>query len=135
MTGRLCSTGGCGRVAKQRGLCARCYRERARAGTLPPAESYSGPTLPDLAAIGVTYRQLDYWVRTGRIRVDEPTPGSGQRRTWPDGELEVAARIGRLLKAGLSLAEAAHVARNPHADVELAPGVHVRIEDPAEVAS
>lgn len=118
---------GCGRVEQQRGLCRSCYATRAHAGTLPAAEAHTGATLPDLVALGVTYRQLDYWVRTGRIRCDEPTPGSGARRVWPPGELEVASRMARLLDAGLSLNAAARVAREPDAEVELAPGVVVRV--------
>lgn len=36
------------------------------------------------AATGVTYRQLDYWTRTGRVPVADgsPTPGSGSQRHY-----------------------------------------------------
>lgn len=135
---RLCREPDCGRVAKQRGLCARCYADRARAGTLPAAESYSGPTLPNLAALGLTYRKLDYWTSIGHIRADETHPGSGARRTWPEHELRVATRIGRLTDAGIRLDRAAHLARCPGTDLELAPGITVRVDDlpdPLEEAS
>lgn len=39
---------------------------------------------------GITYRQLDYWLRQGIIKVTgEATPGSGHRRTFT--RTEVAA--------------------------------------------
>lgn len=39
--------------------------------------------------VGITYRQLDYWVRTGAV--DSPGNshlGSGQRRVWSPEEVE-----------------------------------------------
>jgi hypothetical protein len=40
-------------------------------------------------AAGVTYRMLDYWLRTGAITIDaDPTPGSGKRRTFTLDEVE-----------------------------------------------
>lgn len=135
MSARPCSEG-CGHVAVLRGLCRPCYSDRARAGTLPAVDfaTHNGPTLPDYKALGLSYRQLDYWTRSGRIHADEPTPGSGHRRTWPDEEIAVAGRIARLIAAGLSLEIAAGVARDPDTDIELQPGVVVRIAtipDPA----
>lgn len=31
---------------------------------------------------GATFRQIDVWARTGILRVGNPTPGSGNSRTW-----------------------------------------------------
>lgn len=119
----------CGRVAQQRGLCTRCYRARAAAGTLPPVAGYSGPTLPDLHDLGLSYRQLDYWTRCGHITADDPSPGSGHRRTWPGEQLELAERMARLVISlpGVSLSTVAAIARQPDVDVELAPGVTVSV--------
>ena len=36
-----------------------------------------------VAATGATYRQVDYWVRTGLVPGQSPEgPGSGHRRRW-----------------------------------------------------
>jgi hypothetical protein len=46
---------------------------------------------PDaLRAVGnrITYRQLDYWIRTGAITIgDGRRPGSGNRRTFTPAEI------------------------------------------------
>lgn len=41
---------------------------------------------------GATYRQLDYWCRTGRIAGQPPgrATGSGQRRKWSEADVERA---------------------------------------------
>lgn len=38
--------------------------------------------------VGVTYRQLDYWLRTGAIEISDPTPGTGFSRTWTEADIE-----------------------------------------------
>lgn len=89
-------------------------------------------TLPDLASLGISYRQLDYWTRRGLIRCDdERTPGSGVRRTWEPAELRVAERIGRLARAGVALDLAAHIARHPGESAEPVPGVYISVSDRA----
>lgn len=126
----LCSEHGCPRQARLRGLCQRDYDRRARDGTLPaPAEL--GPTLPDLTALGLTYRQLDYWTRVGHLNADDPTPGSGRRRHWPQSEIAVAARMARLIAAGFTVPRAADLARAPvGVDLNLVDGVSLRVHDP-----
>ena len=58
---------------------------------------------------GITYRQLDYWVRNGVIPpdwVDDPSAGSGRARRWhPEAipALQVAGRISRALPRGTNL--------------------------------
>lgn len=103
-------------------------------------------TTVDVAVVtGATYRQLDYWVKRGYVQpsevaasgigwsarrpVDRPTsnPGSGRRRMWHPDEAAVAARMVRLLAAGLSVEAAARVARRPDELLELAPGVQVLV--------
>jgi len=35
--------------------------------------------------VGVSYRQLDYWIRVGTIDMPDGMPGSGRQRVWtPD---------------------------------------------------
>lgn len=52
---------------------------------------------------GITYRQLDYWVRTGLlIPANGIDPGSGFPRHFAAHELVVACLVKRLLDAGLS---------------------------------
>lgn len=69
----------------------------------------TGPDLCHQARI--TYRQLDYWTRTGRLRAINPRPGSGFPHLYPDDEIPVAAHMGALTAAGLGLQAAATTAR------------------------
>jgi len=40
-------------------------------------------------AVGISYRQLDHWVRVGTIRLEHGCcPGSGQRRRWSQAEVD-----------------------------------------------
>ena len=63
---------------------------------------YRGPTA--CKAAGITYRQLDYWARTGLI---EPTirgaKGSGSQRLYSFRDILILKVIKRLLDAGISL--------------------------------
>ena len=52
----------------------------------------------------ITYRQLDYWCRTGLLTpVDEATPGSGWTRRFHEGQVMRARVIAILLDAGVQL--------------------------------
>lgn len=121
----------CGKPATYkyaRGLCASCYGMRQRNGTLherPTLAQRSGGGLAD-APDGCTYRQLDYWVRKGYLRVPNATPGSGSWRTWPRREVVVAEKMARLVAAGIPPAVACRVARG---DSEIAPGVRVVVRN------
>ena len=70
--------------------------------TLPKDLGYRGPTA--CAAAGITYRQLDYWARTGLI---EPTvrgaKGSGSQRLYSFQDILLLKVVKRLLDAGISL--------------------------------
>jgi DNA-binding transcriptional MerR regulator len=63
---------------------------------------YRGPTA--CSAAGITYRQLDYWARTGLV---EPTVraagGSGTQRLYSFRDILLLKVIKRLLDAGVSL--------------------------------
>lgn len=65
--------------------------------------SYQSPDVCELADI--TYRQLDYWTRTGLISESgHVAKGSGDPRWYRDTDVVRAAVISALLKAGLTLA-------------------------------
>jgi DNA-binding transcriptional MerR regulator len=66
---------------------------------------FSGPTVCRLT--GVTYRQLDYWARTGLVTPSiTPAKGSGSKRAYSYGDLLEVKVIKSLLDAGVSLARA-----------------------------
>jgi DNA-binding transcriptional MerR regulator len=69
---------------------------------LPEDVGYRGPTA--CSAAGITYRQLDYWARTGLV---EPTvraaTGSGTQRLYSFRDVLLLKVIKRLLDAGVSL--------------------------------
>jgi DNA-binding transcriptional MerR regulator len=88
-------------------------RARARAGQqgllftddlpqLPDDMGYRGPTA--CSAAGITYRQLDYWARTGLV---EPSirgaAGSGSQRLYSFTDILVLKVVKRLLDTGVSL--------------------------------
>jgi len=70
--------------------------------TLPSDTGYRGPTACNAA--GITYRQLDYWARTGLV---EPSvrgaTGSGTQRLYSFRDILLLKVIKRLLDAGISL--------------------------------
>ncbi len=69
---------------------------------LPMDFGFRGPTA--CSAAGITYRQLDYWARTGLV---EPTvrgaKGSGSQRLYSFRDILILKVIKRLLDAGISL--------------------------------
>jgi DNA-binding transcriptional MerR regulator len=79
-----------------------------------------------LRATGITYRQLDHWIRRGHLHPDNATAGSGIAREWSNDELAVAVRMARLVKAGLSPEHAARAAREGD-EAWLSPNVKVVI--------
>lgn len=64
------------------------------------------------AVPGLTYRALDHWSRRGYLQAANPDCGSGRRRTWPAGEVEVAQLMHVLVQAGLAPRGAERAARN-----------------------
>ena len=83
--------------AGQQGL---LFTDEVRA--LPEDIGYRGPTV--CAAAGITYRQLDYWARTGLV---EPSirgaSGSGTQRLYGFRDVLVLKIVKRLLDTGVSL--------------------------------
>jgi DNA-binding transcriptional MerR regulator len=53
--------------------------------------TYSSAQVCKLA--GVTYRQLDYWVRQGLIEPTVAARGSGSKRRWTWDDIERARRL------------------------------------------
>jgi DNA-binding transcriptional MerR regulator len=57
--------------------------------------------------VGITYRQLDYWARTGLLRPSiADASGSGSQRRYSYGDVVELKVIKRLLDAGLKLQQA-----------------------------
>ncbi|CDR15512.1 MerR family transcriptional regulator [Streptomyces iranensis] len=75
-------------------------REPAAGGT--EQVGYRGPTA--CAAAGITYRQLDYWARTGLVEPSvRPAYGSGSQRLYSFRDVVVLKIVKRLLDTGVSL--------------------------------
>ncbi|MBW8482804.1 MerR family transcriptional regulator [Actinomadura parmotrematis] len=69
-----------------------------------PAEDvgYRGPTA--CTAAGITYRQLDYWARTGLVTPSvRAAQGSGSQRLYGFRDILVLKVVKRLLDTGVSL--------------------------------
>jgi DNA-binding transcriptional MerR regulator len=51
---------------------------------------------------GISYRQLDHWIRTGLVSLDNPTPGYGHNRRFDQAADDQVVRVAtqrRQLKA------------------------------------
>ena len=74
-------------------------------GDLPELDEeagYRGPTA--CKAAGITYRQLDYWARTGLVEPSvRPAYGSGTQRLYNFRDVVVLKIVKRLLDTGVSL--------------------------------
>ncbi|MEF2526976.1 MULTISPECIES: MerR family transcriptional regulator [Streptomyces] len=76
-------------------------------GTAPPPPAaevvgYRGPTA--CAAAGITYRQLDYWARTGLVEPTvRPAYGSGTQRLYSFRDVVVLKIVKRFLDTGVAL--------------------------------
>ncbi|HEY7916134.1 MAG TPA: MerR family transcriptional regulator [Acidimicrobiales bacterium] len=70
-----------------------------------PDDGFRGSQVCTL--VGITYRQLDYWARTGLLRpsITDAT-GSGSQRRYSYGDVLELKVIKRLLDAGLKLQQA-----------------------------
>jgi DNA-binding transcriptional MerR regulator len=69
-----------------------------------PAEGigYRGPTA--CSAAGISYRQLDYWARTGLVEPSvRPAHGSGSQRLYSFRDILMLKVVKRLLDTGVSL--------------------------------
>jgi DNA-binding transcriptional MerR regulator len=69
------------------------------AGDVP---GYRGPQV--CSVVGITYRQLDYWARTGLLHPSiNQAKGSGSQRVYSYSDLVQLKVIKRLLDSGISL--------------------------------
>jgi DNA-binding transcriptional MerR regulator len=67
-----------------------------------PIDGYRAPQVCNL--VGITYRQLDYWARTGLIQPSIQTAhGSGTQRRYGFTDVVQLKVVKRLLDAGMSL--------------------------------
>ena len=68
----------------------------------PEYGGYRGPTA--CMAAGITYRQLDYWARTGLVEPSvRPASGSGSQRLYGFRDILMLKVVKRLLDTGISL--------------------------------
>ncbi|MFE3073989.1 MerR family transcriptional regulator [Streptomyces sp. NPDC059247] len=71
-------------------------------GQTGEAVGYRGPTA--CAAAGITYRQLDYWARTGLVEPSvRPAYGSGTQRLYSFRDVVVLKIVKRFLDTGVAL--------------------------------
>ena len=71
-------------------------------GPLPDDFGFRGPVACNLA--GITYRQLDYWARTGLVSPEiRGAVGSGTQRLYSFRDLLMLKVVKKLLDAGISL--------------------------------
>nr|WP_203416960.1 MerR family transcriptional regulator [Jiangella ureilytica] len=71
-------------------------------GPVPEDVGYRGPTA--CSAAGITYRQLDYWARTGLVEPSiRSAAGSGSQRLYSFRDILVLKIVKRLLDTGVSL--------------------------------
>lgn len=69
---------------------------------VPSALGYRGPTA--CAAAGITYRQLDYWARTGLVvPTIQGAHGSGSHRLYGFRDILILRIVKRLIDTGVSL--------------------------------
>ncbi|MFB7863315.1 MerR family transcriptional regulator [Streptomyces sp. NPDC056069] len=74
----------------------------AGTGVDSDAVGYRGPTA--CAAAGITYRQLDYWARTGLVEPSvRPAYGSGTQRLYSFRDVVVLKIVKRFLDTGVAL--------------------------------
>ncbi|MPZ27703.1 MAG: MerR family transcriptional regulator [Micromonosporaceae bacterium] len=69
-----------------------------------PAEAVGYRGVAAMHAAGISYRQLDYWARTGLVEPSiRPAAGSGSQRLYSFRDLVVLRVVKSLLEAGVSL--------------------------------
>jgi DNA-binding transcriptional MerR regulator len=90
-------TAAAGRAATRQGLLF-----EGMVGPIPQDVGYRGPTA--CSAAGITYRQLDYWARTGLVEPSiRSAAGSGSQRLYSFRDILVLKIVKRLLDTGVSL--------------------------------
>ena len=123
-TGALGPEVGCGGdKRRRRGAAYPCDPAaalRAEIEARAPDLGYRGPTA--CAAAGITYRQLDYWARTGLVEPSvRPASGSGSQRLYGFRDILVLKVVKSLLDTGISLQQirtaVAHLRERGSADL------------------
>jgi DNA-binding transcriptional MerR regulator len=100
-------TKGDGQAPGTRGAAARHAGEQGllfgeEIAARPEDIGYRGPTA--CTAAGITYRQLDYWARTGLVEPSvRAATGSGSQRLYGFRDILVLKVVKRLLDTGISL--------------------------------
>ncbi|MFD9972376.1 MerR family transcriptional regulator [Streptomyces sp. NPDC059017] len=95
--------------------------DSAQADVTPETVGYRGPTA--CAAAGITYRQLDYWARTGLVEPSvRSAHGSGTQRLYSFRDVVVLKIVKRFLDTGVALqnirAAVQHLRARGFADLE-----------------
>lgn len=72
---------------------------------MPSPRTHRGPvhhfTTHQVAeAAGVSYRQVDYWIRTGVVRPTRAARGSGTRRSFSYQDVALVASVAELMRLG-----------------------------------
>jgi len=90
-------------AARQAGEQGLLFGEELATGPEGEEETgYRGPTA--CSAAGITYRQLDYWARTGLVEPSvRAAHGSGSQRLYSFRDILVLKVVKRLLETGISL--------------------------------
>ena len=104
--GRDDNNGGTSAASDPRGSQGVLFETGEALGISPGAGSgdigYRGPTA--CSAAGITYRQLDYWARTGLVEPSvRSAHGSGSQRLYSFRDILVLKVVKRLLDTGISL--------------------------------
>jgi len=97
------------------------YRWHMRRIPAPSTVRLTGLSSDEVAEYaGITYRQLDHWLRRGYIPAPGTTSGetgSGNRRRWTQAEADRVALMASLVGEGLTVPAAAARAALPAAPV------------------
>lgn len=108
---RSCAVEGCPNPYCARGYCGKHYKAAVCHGD-PLATAQRRPPEAVHLSLGITYRQLDHWVRAGYLKPEREQEGSGYWRHWPEEERRVGREMGQLVQAGLIPAVAHRIARD-----------------------
>lgn len=86
------------------------------------------------SALGMTYRQLDYWVREGYIKPTaindgaiNATPGTGKSRVWVGRDVEIAEVFTQLVAIGFKPGDIGTIAERIVRDGEATLAFGLRI--------
>lgn len=108
---------------------------------MPDSDGYRIPEVQK--AVGISYRQLDYWARTGLVRPSvRDAQGSGTQRLYSFEDLVQLRVIKKLLDAGVSLQRVRraidflrdHLKRAPQSVTLMSDGSNIyAFESPTEI--